>query len=107
MTTRRQNPPHRFTSRRPKTVSPVSAGVVNMKTCCKLPAFLALFCLVMSASAQRPGVNYDESKVPAYTLPDALTCADGTRVTSAEIWKDKRRPELLELFEEQVYGRAP
>ncbi len=54
-----------------------------------------------------PAPNYDEAKVPAYTLPDALVCADGTKVTSAQTWQKRRRPELLRLFEEQIYGRAP
>ena len=44
-------------------------------------------------------VNYDESKVPAYSLPEALTCFDGAPVTSAQIWHEKRRPELLSVFE--------
>jgi hypothetical protein len=52
-------------------------------------------------------VNYDEAKVPAYELPDALVMQDGTRVTSAEQWWSARRPEIERLFETQVYGRAP
>lgn len=51
--------------------------------------------------------NYQESKVPAYTLPDALLCADGSRVTTAKQWERKRRPETLELFRQHVYGRSP
>jgi hypothetical protein len=51
--------------------------------------------------------NYDESKVPQYTLPDPLVCADGTPVQDARTWRQKRRPELLKLFEENVYGKAP
>ncbi len=51
--------------------------------------------------------NYDEAKIPQYTLPDPLRCADGTRVTNAETWTQKRRPEVLALFAEHVYGRAP
>jgi len=51
--------------------------------------------------------NYDESKVPKYTLPDALVCADGTKVDSAKVWTEKRRPEILALFEKYVYGKAP
>ena len=51
--------------------------------------------------------NYDESKVPKYTLPDPLVCADGTKVDSAKVWTEKRRPEILALFEKYVYGKAP
>ena len=54
-----------------------------------------------------PEANYDEAKVPAYTLPDPLVAADGSRVTSAAAWFDKRRPEILRLFETHVYGRSP
>jgi hypothetical protein len=57
--------------------------------------------------AQRPAPNYDEAKVPAYELPDPLVLADGARITSAETWLKKRRPQILELFETQVYGRSP
>ncbi len=63
--------------------------------------------LTAAAAAQNPAANYDESKVPAYTLPDPLVLADGRKVTSVESWQKQRRPELLRLFEEQVYGRAP
>ncbi len=52
-------------------------------------------------------VNFDEAKVPAYTLPDPLVCADGAPVADAEQWLTARRPEILALFEEHVYGRAP
>lgn len=48
----------------------------------------------------------DESKVPAYTLPDPLVMNDGTPVTTTEQWTNERRPELLELFCEEVYGHS-
>ena len=75
----------------------------------KWPSTLALGCLALSVSAQvrTNASNLDESRVPAYTLPDPLICADGTRVTSVKIWEQKRRPELVGLFESQIYGRAP
>jgi len=63
-----------------------------------------LLCL---AQPQRPDVNYDESKVRPYTLPDPLVMTDGTRVTDARAWNQRRRPEILRLFEEHVYGRTP
>ena len=57
--------------------------------------------------AQSKDVNYDEAKVPSYTLPDPLRMQDGTKVTDPETWRTRRRPELVRLFEENVYGRSP
>ena len=51
--------------------------------------------------------NYDESKVPDYTLPDPLVLNDGTPVKNAQTWTEKRRPEVLGLFETHVYGKSP
>jgi len=51
--------------------------------------------------------NYDESKVPAYTLPDPLVMADGKRVTDAQTWRTKRRPEILRAYQTEIYGRIP
>ncbi len=59
------------------------------------------------ATAQPPDANYDEAKVPAYTLPDPLRFADGTPVRDARDWTDRRRAEVLRLFEANVYGRSP
>jgi hypothetical protein len=70
-------------------------------------AALAVILTSPSAPAQRPGINEEESKVPAYTLPDPLVCRDGTKVEDAATWRAKRRPELMELFASQVYGRTP
>jgi len=52
-------------------------------------------------------LNYDESKVPPYTLPDPLVMASGAPVKTAQQWRQRRRPEILRLFETQVYGRMP
>ena len=52
-------------------------------------------------------VNYDEEKIPAYTLPDALTLDNGKKVKNARQWMKKRRPELLESFREEMFGHAP
>jgi hypothetical protein len=58
------------------------------------------------AKAANP-VNYDESKVRSYTLPDPLHLQNGRPVTSAKMWWKQRRPELVELFDREVYGRVP
>ncbi len=58
------------------------------------------------AGAQPADVNYDEAKVPAYTLPDPLRFAEGRPVRDAGDWS-LRRSEILRLFETHVYGRSP
>jgi len=63
--------------------------------------------LLASTPAQGFVPNYDESRVPKYTLPELLTCADGTAVKDAETWRKKRRPEVLALFATHVYGKTP
>jgi hypothetical protein len=61
----------------------------------------------LSRAARGYVPNYDESRVPKYTLPELLTCADGTVVKDAETWRKKRRPELLDLLAVHVYGKTP
>lgn len=66
-----------------------------------------LLCAVLPTIAQEIVINLDESKVEAYTLPDPLTMQNGKKVTTKKQWMTKRRPELLRLFETEVYGKAP
>ncbi|HNY76649.1 MAG: hypothetical protein RBS72_10185 [Sedimentisphaerales bacterium] len=63
--------------------------------------------LVFACRADAQEANYDEAKVPKYALPDPLVCLDGTKVTDVATWSQKRRSEILRLFEEHVYGRSP
>lgn len=49
-----------------------------------------------------PPANYDEARVPAYTLPDPLR-----GVADVRDWWRERRPALLELFAREMYGRTP
>lgn len=51
--------------------------------------------------------NYDEAKVGAYTLPDPLLLVSGERVRDAATWTQRRRAELIRLYETEVYGRVP
>ena len=61
----------------------------------------------MTMNAQPKGYLYDESKVIPYELPDPLVCQDGTKVETAQTWIEKRRPEILKSFKEEVYGESP
>lgn len=61
---------------------------------------------VQALARQRPQFNWDEAKVPTYSLPDLLRRMDGTIVRSSENWP-ARRAEILELFRQHVYGRRP
>ncbi|HES59098.1 MAG TPA: acetylxylan esterase, partial [Caldithrix sp.] len=52
--------------------------------------------------------NYDESTAnPCPQLPDVLTTKGGVKVTSAEMWWEQRRPELVNDFEREIYGKLP
>jgi len=52
--------------------------------------------------------NYDTTLANPYpNLPDVLTLKNGKKVTSAAIWWDKRRPEIVEDMEREMYGRMP
>jgi len=52
--------------------------------------------------------NYDEEKAkPDPKLPDPLTLNNGKKVTTRKVWWKTRRPEIVEDFDREVYGRAP
>ena len=73
---------------------------------------------ILGITSTRPGpsgnpqasnaANTDESKASPYsTLPDPLLLNNGRKVTDANTWWDKRRPEIVEDFDREVYGRVP
>ncbi len=52
--------------------------------------------------------NYDPEKANPYPdLPDPLTLKNGQKVTTPDSWWQQRRPEIVEDFEREVYGRVP
>ena len=52
--------------------------------------------------------NTDESKASPYTtLPDPLILNNGKKVKDAKTWWSKRRPEIVEYFDREIYGRVP
>ena len=68
--------------------------------------FLLLLLLPWLSMAQQFVANYDEAKVPDYTLPDPLVFNDGTPVTNKNEW-EKRRGEIYHIFEKEVFGVVP
>ena len=54
------------------------------------------------------GFVTDEASVPDYgTLPDVFALPGGRKVTTVKQWEKVRRPELLSLFEKEMYGPSP
>src|ERR1700734_3890755 len=51
--------------------------------------------------------NVEESKVPPYSLPDPLVLKNGKKVKTAKMWWMQRRPEIVEDFDSEIYGRVP
>jgi hypothetical protein len=75
---------------------------------CRILSACALSSFIMTDVFGQPAdANYDEAKVGDYKLPDPRVMENGEAVKDAKTWKEKRRPELLRLFETHVYGKSP
>ncbi len=85
---------------------PMKSSLSLLKQLFSTTIFLAIMSTAQSQHSP-DGFNYDEDKVPEYTLPDPLLLENGNRVEDARTWSDQRRPETLELFRKHVYGRSP
>lgn len=73
----------------------------------KYTLILLLSCFFFTACAQDFTANYNESKIPEYTLPELLKSKDGSLIKTSEEWEKSRRDEILADFEEYVYGKIP
>jgi hypothetical protein len=51
--------------------------------------------------------NYDEAKAAHSALPDPLVLQNGKPVRDAATWLQQRRPELIAIYEREIYGRVP
>ena len=78
-----------------------------MKSILRACLFSALILTGFGVSAQNFSVNYDESLVKPYTLPDPLVFNNGKRVRNARQWNHRRRAEILEIFASEMYGHVP
>jgi hypothetical protein len=99
----------------PPASTPASAAALQDATQADYKRMLALLGIaeirrgVEGRNQQSPTfANYDESKVAPYPpLPALMVTKAGKRVTSAKDWWNVRRPEIVELFDREVYGRMP
>ncbi|MCP3932077.1 MAG: acetylxylan esterase [Bacteroidetes bacterium] len=65
------------------------------------------FCFACQPSPEKFQSNYDEEKVPSFDLPKVLITESGKEITNKIDWISIRRPEILKLFETNVYGNMP
>lgn len=68
--------------------------------------FIFLLFIAYQSSAQFEP-NYDESKIPDYVLPEILISNSNESIRNIKQWEEVRRPEILELFESEMYGKIP
>jgi len=91
---------------------PTPAQIAALEDRQKMMDLLHIASLRQGADGNNPqapnAANYDEAKANPYpNLPDPLLLNNGKKVTSAKMWWNQRRPEIVELFDREVYGRVP
>jgi hypothetical protein len=96
----------------PKNADPAPVQLTAEQDHKRLMDLLKIESLRAGANGNNPkaanAANYDESKANPYpNLPDPLVLKDGAQVKTAEMWRKQRRPEIVEDFDREVYGRAP
>jgi hypothetical protein len=69
-------------------------------------SFIIALIISGTAFSQDFSPNYEEEMVPEYTLPEILKDQNGVKITDADAWR-KRRVELFNSFEVEMYGKAP
>ena len=66
-----------------------------------------LLLITSSLFSQNVEVNYDESKIKPFILPDPLIDNSGKIIKNKKQWEKKRAPEILEIFKNQMFGIMP
>lgn len=72
-----------------------------------LAVTLAMFTFSADSAQPDEKANYDESKVLEFALPDPLLFDNGHPVKDAQDWFEQRRPQILQHFRSEIYGRTP
>jgi hypothetical protein len=105
-----QAPPTPAATATPRPPSPTQIASEQDRK--KMMDLLHIDSLRQGANGSNPAApnyaNYDESKANPYpNLPDPLLLKNGKKVTTAAMWWNQRRPEIVEDFDREIYGRMP
>lgn len=79
----------------------------------RMTLVIAVLCVACTLAPSRQKKEYDrdliyeESRVPHYDLPELLVTVEGRPITTPEEWRSIRRPQILSLFSNLVYGCVP
>ncbi len=71
----------------------------------KVPWVTAPETIAQFAKRQKKS-NFDETKVPPWSLPGLLAFKDGTKIANPADWT-RRRAELLDVYRREVFGVSP
>jgi len=91
---------------------PTPAQLATQEDHQRMMKLLGITSLRQGANGSNPQApnyaNYDESKANPYpNLPDPLVLKNGRKVTTASMWRNQRRREIVEDFDREIYGRVP
>ncbi len=70
---------------------------------------IVIFLLLASTTtyAQRDTYIRNEKEIPEYKLPELLKSYSGKKIKSIKKWEKRRRPELIKVFKQEIYGEVP
>jgi hypothetical protein len=98
-------PPAQAAAQAPAPPSPVQ--IANQQERQRIMDLLKISAIPPGAVSSSPA-TYDEATANPYPkLPDPLTLKNGQKVTTAAMWRTRRRAEVLEEFQREIYGRTP
>jgi hypothetical protein len=85
----------------------ICSRILNQTTMNIVRNFSLILMLFFISAIAAGQPSYDESKVPDYTLPELLISNKGKKITDSKEWIKTRRPEIISLFEDNMYGKIP
>ena len=73
-----------------------------------ISTYFVLSAIINSYAQSKTSTTIEtEALVPEYNLPELLISENGSKIKTKETWEQIRRPEIYELFANQVYGKVP